>query len=331
MRFRLPALNALRAFEAAARHCSFTEAANELCVGQGAVSRHIVGLERSLGIALFHRHHRGVSLTDAGKAYSQTLHQAFSLIHQGTALLRSDGDAAIVRVMAPPTFASRWLLPRLGDFSAHHPQTEVRISTSQDLVDFERDEFDLAIAYGSGNWPRIEAHRLIDECLVMVCRPQLAGARPPPSTIDELRRYVFLHSLKRPGEWRRWLDFVGQPDVPDLGGLRFGASVLAYQAAIDGLGLAIAQQEFVSDELNAHRLMMPFDIHLRTGNAYFVTNALKHRLPKAVEAFRSWLIAQARSAPNQEGGPAAVPLEPAVQSRPARSGAKPKRRRSFAR
>lgn len=327
MRFRLPALNALRAFEAAARHCSFTDAANELCVGQGAVSRHIVGLERSLGIALFHRHHRGVSLTEAGKAYSQILHQAFALIHQGTALLHSDRNAEVVRIMAPPTFTSRWLLPRLGEFSAQHPKTEVRISTSQDFVDFEREEFDLAIAYGVGDWPRIEAVPLIEECLVMVCRSQLADARPPPCTMDELRRYVFLHSLRRPGEWRRWLDFVGQPDVPDVGGLRFGASVLAYQAAIDGLGLAIAQLEFVSDELTARRLIMPFDIRLCTGKSYFVTNASHRRLPTAVEAFRNWLIAQARKAPRQEGGTAAGRLDSVASPRNSRGRATPKGRR----
>ncbi|MBL8699159.1 MAG: transcriptional regulator GcvA [Alphaproteobacteria bacterium] len=304
MRFRLPALNALRAFEAAARHCSFTEAAHELCVGQGAVSRHIVGLERSLGVALFHRHHRGVTLTREGQSYFETLHRALTLIHDGTAQLLGARDAEIVRLIAPPTFTSRWLLPRLGGFSARHPGAEVRISTSQEFIDFDRDDFDLAISYGDGSWPRLEVAPLIDECLVMVCRPQLADGRPPPASLDELRRYVLLHSLKRPGEWRHWLDFIGKPDVPDVGGLRFGASVLAYQAAIDGLGLAIAQSDFVSDELAAGRLLMPFPVELRTGRGYFVTRAAGHRLPPVVAAFRDWLIAQAGRASGAGAAPA---------------------------
>jgi len=296
MRFRLPSLNALRAFEAAARHCSFTEASRELCVGQGAISRHVAKLEKTLGVPLFRREHRGVSLTPTGETYFQTLHQAFQIIHEGTSVLREERDSEVVRIKSPPTFASRWLMPRLGAFSARRPNIEIRISTSHDLIDFEREEFDLAIAYGDGEWPKLDASSLVRESLIMVCRPRLADGRAAPQRLEEIRRYVLLHSLKRPGEWRRWLDAVGLTEVPDVGGLRFGSSVLAYQAAIDGLGLVIAQPEFVADELADGRMVAPFDYRLTSDNGYFLTRPANQRLPTAAATFRDWLLGLGQAA-----------------------------------
>src|SRR5882724_11672588 len=243
-RYRLPPLNALRAFEAAARHLSFTHAAAELCVSQGAVSRHIQLLESSLGVMLFERRHRQVILTPQGETYRNAIRSAFEAIDDATSQIRPEVRSDTLKIRLLPTFAMRWLVPRLAHFNAESPGITVRINTAHDHSDFDREDIEAAVEYG--NPPRHDpvAERLFGEVLVPVCSSDLANGRPPPRHPRELGQHVLLHSLHRPDFWRQWLARAGVDGIAVESGLRFENSGLCYQAAVDGLGIAIAHVAF---------------------------------------------------------------------------------------
>lgn len=296
MRYRLPPLNSLRAFEAAARHVSFTQAADELCVTQGAVSRHIINLETYLGIKLFVRGHREVSLTPEGLTYYEWVRDAFIRLDEGTAQVAGDQSQRVLKVRSTPTLAVRWLIPRLGRFSARHPEIELQLSTWQvnfEPGDLQREDIDLSIGFGTGDWPGMVADRLFSESVTVVCSPRMPNGRQVPRTYQDIARHTLLYSMLRPKDWRQWLDAVGMEDMAIDGGLHFANSGLAYQAAIDGLGLAIAELAFVKDDLDAGRLVAPFSFQLRTGWCFYLAcMEEKARQPKAA-AFRRWLLDEA--------------------------------------
>jgi len=269
-----------------------SRAAEELRVTHGAVSRHIAKLEDFLGARLFDRKPHQLSLTVQGSAYAAQLTRLFNGIEEATSINFDRGAASTaLNVNALPTFATRWLVPRLAEFNARHPHIAVQVTTLMDdsPPDFERSNVDIAICRGEGNWPGLGAYRLFDEILTPACSPALTG---PLSDVEDLRNFVLLHSQQRDDDWRLWLDAAGATTVNPRGGLRLGNSHLAYQGAIHGLGIAMAQLAFIYDDLKQGRLKLLFDLRLRANCYYAVCLARRASVPK-LAAFLSWLQEEA--------------------------------------
>jgi LysR family transcriptional regulator, glycine cleavage system transcriptional activator len=286
---RLPPLNALRAFEAAARHESFAGAAAELHVDHAAISRHVRALESRLGVTLFRRATRGVELTPAGRQYLQAVSAAFDGIAEATDALAKPKHVQI-RLSVEPAFAGKWLIHRLGRFHAEHPDLDIVLDATVRLVDLARDEADLAIRYGQGGWPGLRHDLIAALRLYPVGRPELRGRRRAALQPDELRAFVLLH--EDDGQlWRRWFAAAGVPEVNVSRGPRILESALAIDAAITGQGIALADEVLVADDLAAGRLTKLCDVALRD-NAYYLvslTSALRRR---PIAAFRDWLLAE---------------------------------------
>jgi LysR family glycine cleavage system transcriptional activator len=292
-RYRLPPLNALRAFEAAARHLSFTCAAQELCVSQGAISRHIRLLEDSLGVMLFERRHRQVVLTREGEGYRGAIQAAFEGIDAATTSIRPETQSDTLNIRLLPTFAMRWLVPRLAHFRAENPSVAVRINTAHDHGDLNREDIEAAVEYG--NPPRHDhvVERLFGEFLVPVCSPTPANGLSPPRDPREIRHHVLLHSLHRPDFWRQWLERAGVRGISVAGGLRFENSGLCYQAAVDGLGIAIAHVAFVREDLVRGRLVIPFHLPMQNETGYYLVYPQRKRRHAKFRAFRDFLLKEA--------------------------------------
>ena len=289
MRHRLPSLNGLRAFEAVARHLSFTRAAEELAVTQTAVSHQIRRLEDQLGRKLFDRRGRVLSLTRAGQDYVPAVRAAFDKLRGATdKLLRADG-AGRLTVSTLPSLAAKWLVPRLPGFQEAHPEIDVRIATSVALVDFRRDDVDVAIRYGHGDWPGLRADWLMTEETFPVCAPALRDGAPPLRRPADLARHTLLHMSVR-DDWHQWLTAAGEEGVDVTRGHTFDTHVALLQAAIDGLGVALGRTPFVEADLAAGRLVAPFQVTLPTEAGFYVVapTATADRPP--VPAFREWLL-----------------------------------------
>ena len=291
---RLPPLNALRAFEAAARHSSFARAADELCVTPGAVSRHILKLEAYLGTKLFKRGHAQVELTPAGNAYLLEIRDAFVRISQATTTTRTTGlNERLLRIKVPPTCAARWLVPRLAHFHAEHPEISIQLTTSHDAVDFGRDDVDAAVQYGREVGPAVASQRLFDEVLLPVCSAAVAAQKPALRQPRDVARHVLLHSIRRPNDWPDWFAGAGVDDPPLDKSMAFENSTLTYQGAVDGLGVAIAQVAFVIDEIERGRLVAPVDVRLKSELAYFLVFPREHTQSRKLRLFSEWAAAEA--------------------------------------
>lgn len=291
---RLPPLNAMRAFEATARHSSFTRAAAELCVTQGAVSRHVGLLEDWLRVRLFKRERHGVELTIQGRSYFNTIKGALDEIERGTELLRRSPDETRLRLKLPPTFAIRWLVPRLARFHAKHPKVDVQITTSHERVDFDREDVDIAIHSESQPPAGNSYRRLFGEVLLPVCSPGLLQharlARP-----RDLLKHTLLCSLNRPLDWPTWLRAAKVEGISADTGLKFENAALAYQAAIDQLGVMIAQLALVQDDLQSGRLVAPFPLRVPTPGGYYLQHRPGQlRLP-CIAAFEQWVESEAHA------------------------------------
>lgn len=289
---RLPPLNALRAFEAAARLLSFKKASEELCVTPGAISRHVSNLEQFLGTRLFIRQQRHTQVTEAGRIYMKEVHAALQHISLATDTVTAAQDKRLLRLKVPPTFAVRWLVPRLAQFREQNPGISVQIATSHDPVDFETDEVDAAVSYGGMANPSQIADRLFHEVLIPVCTRNHA-ARTRKMSAEQFAGQVLLHSLRRPNDWPRWFAAAGWPGHEVQRALVFENSTMTYQGAIDGLGIALAQAAFVADELRTGRLVAPSQVRVHSDAAYFFTYP-KHAAQHAkVRLFHKWISDQA--------------------------------------
>ncbi len=292
---RLPPLNAIRAFEAVARNGSVTAAAHELCVTQGAVSRHIAALEDWLGAKLFTRTPRGVETTAKGLTYFRTLRRALDQIDSATQRLQKHREENLLRLKLPPTFAIRWLVPRLASFHARHPQFDVQITTSHDTAGFDREDVDACIH------SELEAPagpgfcRLFGETLLPVCSPQLLKRGPKLRKPRDLAKHVLLCSLNRPHDWPSWLAAAGVPEIDGNDGLKFENAALAYQAAIDELGVMIAQRALVEEDLRSGRLVAPIALLVKTSGAYYLGYAPNRARPPRLAAFEDWIVHEARN------------------------------------
>jgi LysR family glycine cleavage system transcriptional activator len=283
---RLPPFAALRMFEVASRHPNFSAAASELHVTPGAISRQITELEQRLGVALFVREARRTRLTAVGAQLAERLRAAFALLRDALRAAAFDEQRALV-VTVLPSFASRWLLPRLPAFAARHPEVELDLRPSRELVDLERDGVDLAIRYGRGRWPGTETCRLLDEQLFPVCAPELAR-RLRPRALADLLAAPLIHDQDFP--WSRLFDHHGIATPRRLPGIRVDDSGLALQAAERGQGVLLARSVLVADALAAGRLVRLLRIAVASDYAYHVAWPRSHPLSPAAEAFRRWLL-----------------------------------------
>ncbi|MGX0583833.1 LysR family transcriptional regulator, regulator of gene expression of beta-lactamase [Sphingomonas sanguinis] len=282
-RAQLP-LNALRAFEAAARHLNFTRAAIELCVSQGAVSHQVAALEKRLGARLFHRLPRGLALTDDGQALVPVLAETFDRI--GATLDRfADGRFQhVVNIGVVGTFATGWLLARLDDFAATHPHIDLRVSINNNRVDLAGEGLDCAIRFGDGAWHGTHAEPLMAAPLTPLCAPLVAARLQGPG---DLVRERLLRSY-RVSEWESWFAAVGILP-PNLRGPMFDSSALMVGAAMAGLGVALAPKAMFGHELTTERLVQPFAVEIDAGR-YWLTRLLSRKEGLAMKAFRQWLM-----------------------------------------
>jgi LysR family transcriptional regulator, glycine cleavage system transcriptional activator len=291
---RLPPLNALRAFECAARHLSIKLAADELHVTPGAVSRHVKGLEDALGLPLFERGHREIKLTRHGADYQRAVTQALDALREATRKLTRSRQRKTLKIRAYTTFAMRWLIPRLSGFHAAHPDIEVLLKASLDPVDFRKEDIDGAVRLGDGNWPGAYAYRLVSNILVPVASPGLLKNGAKLKKPADLARQTLLHSIARPDDWSTWLEAAGAQGVVDArAGMTYESSAMAYAAAMEGQGLPIAQLFLVADDLAAGRLVMPFKQTVDMGDFTYYLLTPRHRAESAsMKTFRLWMLDQ---------------------------------------
>lgn len=297
---RLPPLNAIRAFEATARHLSFTKAAKELFVTQGAISRHVAALERELGAKLFLRHHRAIELTVKGEVYFRALRDAFERIQDATDHVSGITDTPTLRLKLPPTFAIRWIVPRLARLHAIDRALDVQITTSHSPADFDREEIDISIYSGEQPPAGVIAIRLFGETLTPVCSPDLLRKGRALRKPADLKRHTLLCSLHRPKDWPAWLAAAGAQGIDGNSGLKFENSSLAYQAAVDKLGIALAQPALVAEDLALGRLVAPFDLQVPTSGAYFLLYPPRSRDLEKVRRFQAWILKECAAMEKQK-------------------------------
>jgi LysR family transcriptional regulator, glycine cleavage system transcriptional activator len=290
---RLPQLSALRMFEAAARHLSFSRAADELNVTHGAVSRQIRQLETFVGRPLFYRSTRRVALTAAGARYASAVRNSFeALLHATIEAQRRDETHPLV-VSLMDSFAAKWLMPRLPRFYETHAGISVRLHTSDDLVDFWRDGIDLAIRYGNGIYPGCAADLLMDEAVLAVCSPSLLSDPGALKSVEELKQQRLIHNTRH--SWAKWFEAAGIEDVKLPPGLEVNHSLLLIEAVLRGEGVALVRRALVESELQAGRLVAPFGVTLRERFSYFVVYPSEAIKDARVRAFRDWLLAEAEA------------------------------------
>jgi LysR family transcriptional regulator, glycine cleavage system transcriptional activator len=291
---RLPPLNALRAFEAAARHLSFTRAADELHVTQTAISHQIRGLEERLGVRLFRRLPRGLLLTEEAQRYLPPVRDAFDRIAAATEQLGAGSSGGRLTVSVLPSFAAKWLVPRLGRFRVAHPDLDLRISASSQLVDFARDDVDVAIRMGRGRYPGLRVDRLFGESMVPVCAPELLTGPQPLRRPEDLRHHVLLHDDDHTG-WQLWLELAGVKGVDPRRGPIFTDSAMVVQAAAEGQGVAIARRVLAAADLAAGRLVQPFEVSVPHDLAYYLVSPEATAEQPRIKAFRAWLLTEAEA------------------------------------
>lgn len=298
---RLPPLNALRAFEASARHGSFTRAAGELFVTPAAVSHQVKALEDFLGLELFRRERNGLQLTDSGRAYLPGVREAFDRLIEAMDELAAVGQHGVLTVSVAPSFAAKWLVPRLDGFQAAHPEIDVRISASMGLVDFSVGDVDLAIRYGAGVYPDLESELLIRDTVYPVCSPDLLDCENPLVGPQMLRAHTLLHDDSPDGDdscptWPMWVKAAGISGIDAQRGPRFNQASLVLEAAILGRGVALAKSTLADADIASGRLVKPFDLSLPVRFAYYMVHPRAKALLPKVRLFKDWLRTQVPAA-----------------------------------
>jgi LysR family glycine cleavage system transcriptional activator len=290
-------LNALRAFEAAARLSSFTRAAEELHVSHSTISHHIKGLEKALGANLFIRQNRRVVLTSAGEALFPVLRSSFDQISVSLETIRQTSTRRALKVTVTPSFANKWLVPHLRRFREAHPGIEVRIQSSLQLADFCRDGLDLGVRTGWGEWPGLRSELLMPIHMTPLCSPRLLAGSEPLSSPDQLNGFTLIHADVSPGigiesEWHEWLAAVGATEVDCSHGLSFHDPGLALQAAIDGLGIAMGYVELAAIDIAEGRLVRPFAAEVRHPWSYYTVIPEDNVGDLPTGIFSDWLRAE---------------------------------------
>jgi LysR family glycine cleavage system transcriptional activator len=291
----LPPLKSLRAFESAGRHLSFSKAAEELSVTPGAISQQIRGLEDFLGIKLFKRRNRSIVLTDAGQIFLPLLSDGFSSISEAVDTVRKSQCDEPLTITAPPSFTSKWLIPRLCKFQSLHPDIDVRIDASSHLVDFVREDIDVGIRFGDGEYPELESIFLFSFDLIPVCSPELLTDGKGLGDVSDIRHHTLLHDDDRnidPSwpDWAMWLATAGVEDIDASRGIYFNQGEMIIEAALEGQGIALVSSVMAAGEIESGRLVQPFETRLPVRlRFHLVTSGQKARNPKVVE-FRQWIL-----------------------------------------
>lgn len=297
-------MNALRSFEAAARHLSFTRAAAELSVTQTAISHQIKALEEHLGLPLFRRLNRALLLTEEGQTLFPAVRDALDGLADVAARLRARETAGTLTVSTLPSFAVKWLVPRMSHFQDRNPGIDLRISAKEHLVDFARDGIDISIRFGAGTWPGVRAEWLADEAITPVCSPALSSELQQPG---DLAHATLLHEEMLPLQdfpgWETWLSAVGVGGIDPTRGPRFSHTHLMLQAAMDGRGVALGLLLIAADDLVAGRLVEPFSFRLPTGFSYYLVYPPATADRPKIRSFREWIVEEMTQHREELGSP----------------------------
>lgn len=289
MNKRLPPLNGLKVFEAAARHLSFTRAAEELFVTQAAVSHQVKGLEEFLGVKLFRRRNRVLLLTEEGQSYYLDIKDIFSNIHDATERLLARTEKGVITVAVPTTFAVQWLVPRISRFTADHPDIDVRITAVDFDEKFLTEEIDVAVYYGKGRWSGVESYKLHTEYLTPVCSPNLMQGEHPIHTHADLKHHNLLHDGSRQA-WKSWVKTFSVSGVNVNQGPIFSHSMLVMQAAVLGQGVALAHSVLARPEIEAGRLVKPLAERKVSSSAYYLICDEAQSEQGKIRAFIDWML-----------------------------------------
>jgi LysR family glycine cleavage system transcriptional activator len=289
---RLPALNALKAFEAAARHESFTRAAEELFVTQGAVSHQVKALEKELGLKLFNRERQRLVITEAGREYLTVIRDALDRIALGTERLVQRQSSGTLTISTSPDFAAKWLVYRLGRFAEAHPDIGLRVSADIHHTDFAREDVDLAVRHGDGNWPGLHVERLTAEQLFPVCSPKLLGGRTRLRDPADVLKFPILH-LGAHKDWAQWLEAAGVTGVDLSQGLVLNRAAMLIDAAVDGQGIVLARTTLSAWDILNGRLVRPFAAKLRLAKSYWIVCPQATAMLPKIKKARDWLVAEA--------------------------------------
>src|SRR6202158_2888072 len=309
---RFPPLNALRAFEAAARHLSFKKAARELHVTPGAVSHQVKLLEDHLGAPLFRRLTRALELTSQAQTMLPGIREGLESLVAAVELIRVREESCALTVIAPPNFAARWLVPRLARFTSAHPMLELHVARRASMIDgrdngapapvadAREDAPVVMVRFGAGRYPGSQGEQVFSAYYLPVCSPRLLKGEHPLRTPDDLRYHTLLHDDTvheegaRPA-WLDWLNSIGLTDIDANRGPHFSDASLAFEAAIEGLGVTLAMRPLVTAEIEAGRLVVPFDISAPASYSYYLVTPGETAQTRAVKAFRIWVLAEAAS------------------------------------
>jgi LysR family transcriptional regulator, glycine cleavage system transcriptional activator len=283
----LLSLNGLRVFEVAARHLNFRLAAEELGVTQGAVAQQVRGLEAELGVKLFERLPRMLALTGEGRSYVADVRRAFEIIAQATGDLRP--QPVRLTISTTPTFASKWLIPRLPDFTTRHPQLDLHILATERISSFQADGVDLAVRYGRPPFgPGLSVDLLFEQEIIAVCSPMLLNGRTPPETTDELMRYTLLHDFHN--FWPEFIEkHLGGSAQASFKGISFSQTSHAIEAAIAGQGIVLANRSFVANDIEAGRLEQLFQASLHGRSDFYLVRP-RYRKSEAIEKVVAWML-----------------------------------------
>jgi LysR family glycine cleavage system transcriptional activator len=290
MSWHLPSLTALRTFEAAARHLSFTRAAEELHLTQSAVSRQVRSLEEFLGVQLFHRIQQRLALSPAGRAYLADIRQPLAGLHSATLKMLAEQTGGSLNIATLTAFATKWLIPRLGRFHERNPNVLLNLVTRTGEVDFQNDQFDLGIYYGEGNWKGVQSRRISSQDLILVVSPSYKVAGKPISTVHDVAKGTLLQQSRRPNIWRDWFEAVDVSGANPWAGPRFEHFYMVIQAVLAGLGSALLPEILIADELKSSRLVSPISTRVRTAEAYFLVQPDGSTGRDSATLFTSWIL-----------------------------------------
>ena len=290
---QLPPLNALRSFEAAARYESFTRAAEELHVTQGAVSQQVKALETQLGVKLFNRERQRLKITPAGRDYLVVIREAFDHIGAGTERLLQRQDANVLTVSTSLDFAAKWLVPRLARFAAAHPGIDLRVSATMQHVDFVREEVDVAVRHSEGGWPGLEVTQLCAEEIFAICSPKLLVGRDRLRRPADVLKWPLLRLEDQSKAWERWFALAEVAAPERLPGPVLNRASMLIDAAIDGQGVALARTTLAAWDLISGRIVRPFDLSWRPAGTYWILSQKATAKVAKIRLFHDWLLTEA--------------------------------------
>ena len=298
---QFPGLRSLRAFNAAARHLSFTKAADDMGVTPAAISHQIKELEDQIGVSLFTRTSRSMALTREGEILAAAAAESLDTLSRAVKRIKRLENRKVLKVSASPSIAAKWLVPRLDRFLDQAPGAEVRVDVSTTALDFERDDVDIAIRFGQGRYPGLKSDLLFTDRIFPVCSPRIITKEKPLTQPRDLLRHTLIHlEYEAQGvvwpNWKMWMLAAGITDFDDKRGMHFGQTSLTVQAAIDGHGVALGDSNLVADDITEGRLVKPFELSLKAPSqfAYHVVSPLDTTQNPLVEAFRQWALSEAK-------------------------------------